>query len=85
MVDNTSKYFYCKDKHGMVIGYIDDRSPEQNTISVTIIACKHNKSDSWDTSERGISIMIDLRKINTEWKFYDNGEEFFSDFYEAII
>ncbi len=84
MHNKDRKYIYYEDRFGCVIGYIDDMNPNcEDKMQVTIIA-ERAFSSVWNIGQRGITIMVDLRKVN-KWKFYESYEEFGEAFFEAIL
>ena len=78
------KYIYYEDQFGSVVGYIDDLQPNsEDQTMVSIIAERHGDGQ-WSSQTRDTVIMIDLRKTK-KWKFYENHEEFFAEYFEAIL
>jgi hypothetical protein len=83
------KYLYYEDKFGATICYIDKNQPtNKDTIFVTIIAEKYYDSEKhlgqWDVSQKNSQIAVNLEKT-TNWKYYENYEEFFELFWDAIL
>lgn len=89
MYNKDRKYLYYEDKFGVTVCYIDINQPtSEDVLSVTIIAEKYydskNQLGSWDTSQKNTQIYVRLKNV-TNWKFYENYEEFFEMFWEAIL
>ncbi|MDD4110031.1 MAG: hypothetical protein PHS54_00595 [Clostridia bacterium] len=89
MYNKDYKYIYYEDMRGKVLGYIDETRPSsEDEIFVTIIAEKNHVSintySPWDITNRNCTIMVDLKRLQY-WRFYDDYEEFFAAFFEAIL
>lgn len=89
MYNKDRKYLYYEDKFGVTVCYIDKNQPmSEDVLSVTIIAEKYydskNQLGLWDTSQKDTQIYIRLKNVKN-WKFYENYEEFFELFWEAVL
>lgn len=76
-------YVYAKDKIGHILGYFYDTG-SRDIIEVKLIAMKSLliHPDEWVKANEDIN--IDLRKIDNII-YYHNYEEFFNEYFEAII
>lgn len=80
------KYIYIVFLDSEIIGYVDEYQPDSSDlVFVTIISDKNIKDTQWDTTNRDTEIAIDLKKNAHKWRFYENYEEFFSEFFDAIL
>ena len=89
MYNKDRKYLYYEDKFGATICYIDKNQPiSEDIVFVIIIAEKYYNSNEqlkkWDISHRDTQIAVNLSKVKN-WKFYENYEEFFEMFWEAVL
>ena len=86
MHDKDVKYIHYEDKHGDLIGSINPLDTGEDSVMVTVIAERSNNPEmhEWSVLMRNTQIMVNLKKVK-KWKFYENYEEFFAEFFEAIL
>lgn len=83
------KFIYYEDKYGATLGYTDKiRSGVEDILIIVIIADRNRLSgdtfSEWDIGRRDSDCAVDLRKIK-KYKLYENYEEFFEEYFEAIL
>lgn len=82
----TAKYIYLKDSAGELIGYIDEYNGER-AVFVNVISIRTLIQDEyqWEKLEPLSCIAVDLTRPGTTWKIYEKDEEFFAEYFFAIL
>lgn len=87
MYTSDRKYIHITIDDFEAIGYVDDYQPDSpDLVFITIISDRKICPNSqWSSKNRDIEMGIDLCKTKGKWKFYEDYEEFFTEFFDAIL
>lgn len=84
MHNKSNQYIYVKDRMGEFIGYLDNLQPCSEDYAFVIIIAERNRNGQWHSESRDIAMGVNLKKV-AEYKCYEDYEDFFAEFIEAIL